>query len=40
VHKMAADSLKIIAYGKVMEDEDKLVTDYKVTDGGFVVVMV
>ena len=37
---MAADSLKLICLGKVMDDENKLCVDYKVADGGFVVVMV
>ena len=37
---MPASSQKLIAYGKVMDDADKTVADYKLTDGGFVVCMV
>jgi hypothetical protein len=37
---MAADSQKLIAYGKVMEDDDKTIADYKIAEGGFIVVMV
>lgn len=37
---MSAESQKLIAYGKVMEDNDKTVADYKITEGGFIVVMV
>ena len=39
-HKMSAESQKLIAYGKVMDDNDKTVADYKITEGGFIVVMV
>jgi hypothetical protein len=37
---MAADSQKLIAYGKVMEDDEKTVAHYKITEGGFIVIMV
>ena len=38
-HGMAAETQKLIAYGKVMDDETKTVTDYKVGENGFIVVM-
>ena len=38
-HKMPAESQKLIAYGKVMDDADQTLKDYKITDGGFIVVM-
>jgi len=37
---MPADSQKLIAYGKVMEPEDKTLNDFKIKDGDFIVVMV
>ena len=37
---MPADSQKLIAYGKVMDDLEKSLKDYKITEGGFIVVMV
>lgn len=37
---MAADSLKLIAYGKVMEDDAKTLKDYSIKEGDFLVVMV
>ena len=39
-HKMPADSQKLIAYGKVMDDADATLKDYKIQDGGFIVCMV
>ena len=36
---MPAESQKLIAYGKVMDDADQTLKDYKITDGGFIVVM-
>lgn len=39
-HKMAADMLKLIAYGKVMDDDSKTVKDYSIKEGDFIVVMV
>ena len=36
---MPAESQKLIAYGKVMDDTEKTLKDYKITDGGFIVVM-
>jgi len=37
---MPADSQKLIAYGKVMDDTEKTLKDYKIQEGGFIVVMV
>lgn len=37
---MQADLLKLIAYGKVMEDDNKLLKDYSIKEGDFLVVMV
>ena len=37
---MPAESQKLIAYGKVMDDLDKTLKDYKIQEGGFIVVMV
>ena len=37
---MAADMLKLIAYGKVMEDDTKSLKDYSIKEGDFLVVMV
>lgn len=39
-HAMPAESQKLIAYGKVMDDSEKTLKDYKITEGGFIVVMV
>ena len=39
VHGIAAVTQKLIAYGKVMEDEAKTITDYKIGENGFIVVM-
>ena len=37
---MPAESQKLIAYGKVMDDTEKTLKDYKIAEGGFIVVMV
>ena len=37
---MKADSMKLIAYGKIMEDDVKKLTEYSLKDGDFIVVMV
>lgn len=37
---MAADSMKLIAYGKVLEDDNKQLKDYSIKEGDFLVVMV
>jgi Ubiquitin family len=39
-HKMAADSMKLIVYGKVLEDDNKSLKDYSIKEGDFLVVMV
>ena len=39
-HKMPADSMKLIAYGKVLEDDNKTLKDYGIKEGDFLVVMV
>lgn len=37
---MPADQQKLIAYGKVLEDENKTLKDYSIKEGDFLVVMV
>ena len=37
---MQADSQKLIAYGKVLEDDNKSLKDYSIKEGDFLVVMV
>lgn len=37
---MQADSQKLIAYGKVLEDDNKSLKDYQIKEGDFLVVMV
>ena len=37
---MAADSQKLIAYGKVLEDDNKTLKDYSIKENDFLVVMV
>ena len=37
---MDASLMKLIAYGKVMEDNSKMVKDYSIKDGDFLVVMI
>ena len=39
-HKMAADMMKLISYGKVMDDGSKTLKDYSIKEGDFLVVMV
>lgn len=36
---MEASLLKLIAYGKVMEDNEKTLKEYSIKDGDFLVVM-
>lgn len=38
-HGMPAETQKLIAYGKVMDDEAKTIADYKIAENGFIVVM-
>ena len=37
---MAANSMKLIAYGKVLEEDNKTLKDYGIKEGDFLVVMV
>jgi hypothetical protein len=39
-HKMDASLMKLIAYGKVMEDNEKTLKEYSIKDGDFLVVMI
>lgn len=40
VHDLKADSLKLIAYGKVLEDDNKSAGDYNIKENDFIVAMV
>ena len=37
---MQADLMKLIAYGKVMEDDNKTLKEYSIKEGDFIVVMI
>jgi co-chaperonin GroES (HSP10) len=39
-HQMPADQMKLIAYGKVMEDDNKTLKEYSIKEGDFLVVMI
>ena len=39
-HDLKADTLKLIAYGKVLDKDESAVTEYKVKEGDFIVAMV
>ena len=39
-HDLKADSLKLIAYGKVLDSDDKLVSDHNLKEGDHIVAMV
>jgi hypothetical protein len=39
-HDMKADSLKLIAYGKVLDSDDKAASEYNIKEGDFIVAMV
>jgi hypothetical protein len=39
-HGMDASLMKLIAYGKVMEDNEKSLKEYAIKDGDFLVVMI
>lgn len=39
-HEMKADTLKLIAYGKVLDSDDKIATEYSIKEGDFIVAMV
>ena len=38
-HGHAAETQKLIAYGKVMDDDAKTLAQYSVQDNGFIVMM-
>ena len=38
-HGHPPETLKLIAYGKIMDDDAKTVTDYKIAEDGFIVMM-
>jgi UV excision repair protein RAD23 len=40
VHDLKADTLKLIAYGKVLEDDSKSAADYNIKENDFIVAMV
>jgi hypothetical protein len=40
VHDLKADTLKLIAYGKVLEDDTKSAGDYSIKENDFIVAMV
>ena len=37
---MKANSLKLLAYGKVMEPDEKLANEFSLKDGDFIVAMI
>ena len=39
-HKLVAETLKLIAYGKVLDSDEKKTTDHNLKDGDFIVAMV
>jgi hypothetical protein len=39
-HDLKADTLKLIAYGKVLDKDDNAVSVYQVKEGDFIVAMV
>jgi len=38
-HELKADTLKLIAYGKVLESDDKVVSEYNIKENDFIVAM-
>lgn len=40
VHELKADSLKLIAYGKVLDSDEKTAADYSIKENDFIVAMV
>ena len=38
-HSMAADTLKLIAYGKILDSDDKLASDFSLKENDFIVAM-
>jgi hypothetical protein len=39
-HDLKADTLKLIAYGKVLEKDEGLMSEYSIKEGDFIVAMV
>lgn len=39
-HQLVADNLKLIAYGKVLDSDEKTAGDYNIKENDFVVAMV
>jgi hypothetical protein len=39
-HQLKAETLKLIIYGKVIDNDDKTATDFAIKDGDFIVAMV
>jgi outer membrane biosynthesis protein TonB len=39
-HDLKADSLKLIAYGKVLDNDDKTASEYNIKENDFIVAMV
>lgn len=39
-HTMPAESQQLVAYGKVLQEAEKTLTEYNIKDGDFLVVMV
>jgi Ubiquitin family len=39
-HKMQADMMKLIAYGKVLDDDSKQIKEFNLKDGDQIVVMI
>ena len=39
-HDLKADTLKLIAYGKVLDNDDKTAADYNIKENDFIVAMV
>ena len=38
-HQLKAETLKLIAYGKVLDSDEKTTNDYGIKDGDFIVAM-
>jgi hypothetical protein len=39
-HELKADTLKLIAYGKVLDNDEKTAADFSIKEGDFIVAMV
>lgn len=40
VHDLKADTLKLIAYGKVLDKDENAISTYQIKEGDFIVAMV